>query len=349
MELEIQKALIEFGETKLAAEALIKKFENEKLKLSQFQTLATFFLNAKLYSELFNFILRKLTDGSKIPWAHFAEAIYLFVGEVPQEVQKALFAGATKKKAIEELSRTYALDEFESELQHHRSARKKALWQLSKNKKQAWLRELELFSSQGLIEKAEVLSKRLLKFFPHDSEVNSAANELRHKKIAHFVFDKNKNKKPLTLYHYEVLDKETEQILKCLENQMAELVLKDASWTQDFVLAHLFFEYFPGSLNLLNLNSGEKSIQNRSMIWLRSEILMRGRFFCELLDYLNQLEPLVETEPESIFALYYLRAQAFWGLNEKSQAISIMKSIIEARPQYRSARSMLHIWTEDSK
>lgn len=344
MEWEIQKALLEHGQSDLAADALLKKFAPQKLKLPRFQALATFLLHAGFYATLFDFILHKLNDGSDIPWAHFTEAIFLSVDTVPDEIQRALLDGAAEKNGLGELSQTRMLDDFDPEILTYRAHRKSAFWERYQEKKGEYLRELELFQSQGLEEQAESLINQLLKAFPMDSEILAADTDMRRRQAAKIVAEelRPRNKKQQPLYHYEILDDETEALMKTIELQMQQLIAVDSGWAQDFALAHLFWDNFEGALRLL-----EAAPQDWQVIWLRAEIMIRGRYFGELLEYLNQLEPQIEAEPESTFAIYYLRAQALWGLNERTLALTIMKSLVDVRPQYRSAHTLLDGWKEE--
>jgi hypothetical protein len=52
------------------------------------------------------------------------------------------------------------------------------------------------------------------------------------------------------------------------------------------------------------------------------------------------------SDPETTFAVSYLRAQALQGLGQHGSALEIMQSIVRVRPNYRSAHSLILEWTE---
>src|SRR5690606_30020977 len=86
-------------------------------------------------------------------------------------------------------------------------------------------------------------------------------------------------------------------------------------------------------------------IEEEALAWLRLEALLGCRRFIELLTELTNMEMALSHEPETFFATAYLRAQAFWGLGQKHNAIEVLEGLLASRPHYRAASSLLTLWS----
>jgi tetratricopeptide (TPR) repeat protein len=80
--------------------------------------------------------------------------------------------------------------------------------------------------------------------------------------------------------------------------------------------------------------------------WLRAELLVHARRFVEGLEHLKHLEVRYVDDPETSFAVSYLKAQCLQELGQKDAALEILKSIVRVRPNYRSAHALIQEWTE---
>jgi hypothetical protein len=90
------------------------------------------------------------------------------------------------------------------------------------------------------------------------------------------------------------------------------------------------------------LNPDEKQFQ--SLVWLRCELLLKGRRFLQLLDELDRWEASAANDPDQVVGILYLRAQALFGLGQTVSAIELMEMIASSLPGYRSAGSFLNTW-----
>ncbi len=343
IEFEIHSLLAHHHALDLAADALIKKYENKKLKLSDFESLATFLLYSGFYATLTDLILRKLDDGSQIPWGHFADALLLSSDHVPLDVQKAVLAGARVQRALDHLSRSHSLDELSSELVQQRMLRRQRLKEKIFQKRSELLKELEVLRSQGLKAEEEKVIQRLEKMFPGNADIYKLRVDLRERMAQDFMHkQKQASKTNVLVPAFEVRDSEEEQILVEIEKAMQEALLNSQALAADFALAQLFWENPDSALRIL-----ENSSPDEQTDWLRAEVLLRARRFVELLEFLVELEQKYSADAETIFAVHYLRAQALWGLQEKSGAIEILEGMTAARPHYRAAMSLLREWKQD--
>lgn len=343
LEIEIQALLSHYQAADLAADALIKKYGDKKLNLSEFETLATFLLYSGFYATLTDLILRKLDDGSKIPWGHFAEALFLSSAQVDEEIQEALLEGAEESRELMSLARSHYLDEYEPEMTGYREKRRKNFQALAQKKKQELIQEIEVLKSQGLHQEEEKVIKNIFALFPDDDDAFRLRNELRERLAREYMHKRAvKPRKEIFIPVFEKKTPEEETLLAEIEKSMIESLQGAQELAADFALAHLVWENFEGALRIL-----ENSPDSPEKDWLRAEALLRGRRFIELLNELLVLEEKYSFDPDTVFAVHYLRAQALWGLEQKLKAIEILEGMIETRPHYRSAMTLLKEWKEN--
>lgn len=343
IELEIQAYLGHYQTADLAADALLKKYEDKKLSLSQFESIATFLLHCGFAATLTDFMIRKLDDGSKIPWGHFAEALFLSTSSVSDEIKRALVEGADDRKGISELARSHYLDSFDEEMIHQRVLRRKRFTEKAAEKKQELIEQLEMLKSQGLRGEEDKAIQKLEKLFPNDNDVHDLRMSLRERLAQDYIAKRPaKPRKEIFFPLFEERDPEEEKTLQEIEKSMQE-ALKGAQYlAPDFALAQMIWDNPEAALRLL-----ENAPDTPEKDWLKAEVLLRGRRFAELLEELLYLEKKYSHDAETVFAVYYFRAQALWGLEQKQLAIEILEGMVEARPSYRAATSLLREWKED--
>lgn len=347
LELEIQTLLKHHIELDLTADALIKKYEHEKLSLAEFETIATFLLHCGFCATLTDMIVRKLGDQSKIPWGHFVEALFLSSALIEPEVKKAMIEGAEEDRALSQLARSRHLDHFEEEVSRQRDLRRKAFSERYSLRRQDLLQELEVMRSQGLHVEEDKLIERMSRLFPGDNEILKLRTALKERLALDFIAKRPRPKHQVFIPIHEPKDAETQATLDQIEKSMIEVLEKDPSlksWLpNDFALAMILWENFEAALRLLDLNQ-ENHFETD---WLRAEALLGGHRFAELLNHLTFLETAYAEDPDNIYAVHYLRAQALWGLNQRMTAIEILEGMLVARPQYRSASALLDQWKDD--
>lgn len=343
IELELQALLLHHGTADLAADALIKKYEHEKLTLSEFEAIANFLMSCGFYSSFLGLVGRKLRDGSKIPWGHFSETLKLSQAPVEVEIKKSIIEGAAEQDAISHLSRSDFLDNVESTLFTQRKLRRQAFVDRYHQRRQAMLQEIDLLRSQGLHQEEEKALGRMSVFFPEDAEIAELRASLRERLALDIIAKKPVAKNNLFIPYHEPVDSETRQVLDQIYHSMVENLDHDSQeLAEDFAIALLTWEDEAAALKIL-----EQAPPTISGDWLKAEILLSARYFVELMNHLTWLEATYGADPECLFSVNYLRAQALWGLNQKNRAIEILQGMVVTRPQYRAAHSLLNQWKED--
>lgn len=346
MEKEIQTHLQQLGDVKLAAESLLRKFENVTLSAEDYHSLATFCFKASAFESLCLFMTQKLQDGSFTPWGIFAAALHSSTVKIDPEnpLWQSFFEGAKTENGLPHLALFEPAMALHPELQRIRSqlpARAKALENESKRQ---MFEQVDFFKSQNLLQEEEDLLLKLEILFPQDED-------LRHKKVDFLnrraELARSEKKKVRELLLPDISDEGEVQALKIkIFEQMKDLIKQDASLAKDFALSHLMWNSGDLASELLKSKSDlakeELALSER---WLKVESLFQSHRYAELLGELNHISA-VDASPETTFAVVYWKAQALWGLKKPQEAIGLLEQLLSVRPQYRSAQALLSEWRE---
>ena len=74
------------------------------------------------------------------------------------------------------------------------------------------------------------------------------------------------------------------------------------------------------------------------------EWLFEMQQYTASIELANQLLDSIDEDPEKLFFINYIKAQALYYLGEKKEAIQYLNDIIVIRPDYKSAQSLMEKW-----
>jgi hypothetical protein len=344
IEKHLQHLLLSEPHLEIAADQLIRKFALEKTTESELQIISQFLIQCGFYSTLAEFLSKLLEQRAILPWGHFAEGLFQAGADVPEKLKIAMIQGAEAQGRISELSRCHQLDAFEVELAQQRKSLLENAQASYQRRKQESIQEIETLKSQGLIDQETELLEKLQRYYPNDVDVGRLIHDFRERK-ALGILQQNQNRKStwVPLEIYEPADPKDQQALSVVTASMNRWLKKYPELVEDFVVAQMTWENFEAALSMIE--SAQKiSIQ---LLWLKIEAQLKSRKYLELLSSLAQIEINLVSDPEATFAILYYRAQAYWGLGNKYQAIEILESIATSRPSYRATAVLLNEWRGD--
>lgn len=346
MEKEIQIHLQQLGDTQLAAEALLRKFENVSLSAEDYHSLATFCFQAQCFEPLCFFITRKLQDGSFTPWGIFAAALSFSNEKMSTEspLWKALIEGARAENALSHLALFPEARGLDADIAKVQDLFFERAQNLKVESKKQMFEQLDFFKSQNLLSEEEALLSKMDFLFPEDKDLKQRKMDYLNRRAELARSDKKKAREVLLPNLSD--DPEVQQMKIKIFEQMKLMIQKDASLAKDFALSHLMWNSGDLASELLTSKSElESSGLAISEQWLKVESLFQSRRYVELLAELDLITQK-DRSPESTFAVAYWRAQALWGLKLPREAIEILEQLLAVRPQYLSAQTLLSEWRE---
>jgi hypothetical protein len=342
LEREIRHLLNHGAQPQVVADELVQRWRMNLFSEEEQDALASFLLHAGCERQLLTEIERLLKSKSRIPWMHFIAALSR-AGLQLSETQIGFL-----KDALREQSAWYefaawppaAKIDIDFELAH-RECLDKNEDEISNNRMML-MDQVQFFRSQRMHEEEAQALKKLQSLFPDDSEFRLSEEDLaerwardvlanyssRSGEFDEAVFERNENAQPEVRSAREVLTDRSLEIAKAKPEN-----------AYDLAVMFLFMESYAQALAVL-----EHAPASTKKDWLRVELLLKAREYALALDETNRLESTYAGDPESTFAAIYGRARALWGLGQAAMAVELIRSIVNVRPNYKSARSLLADW-----
>jgi hypothetical protein len=344
IELEIQKLITEFSDLDDVAERLIQTIESSPSLFNEenIKSVAQFLFNTGKNQKLIQFVLRHVGEKKfLVPWPFFLEALGRSQIQLGDVEIKSIFEGIQKTKAQAEASRSKSFDSYIPIFGEWRSHRKYKIQKDYLGKKSALIDKLFTLRTEQLIDEEKKVLKRLQFLFPGDKDVAHEMSEHKQRYALNILARHSPKPRTLESTHTTVPDLESELALNLLSAELLTIAKMDPRMAFEFAVAAFMLEAYDLALDVLQFSE-----QTEPAIWLRLELLLNCRRFAELLSELAQVEILLAGNPETFFASTYLRAQALWGLKQKHSAIELLHGVVNLRPNYRAASTLLSVWSD---
>ena len=341
LELEIKTLLEELGDPEAVAEKLIKLFEDqsEDWTAESLKDLSRFLLSCGLYQHLVRFCLRHINHKHFImPWAYFIEALTKGLPDLEEDTVKFIVMGIEEESAADQVCFAEGAERYLKKAAQWKSDVKRKRRKRAGEMKQLMLDELLTLRTQQLYEQEKIMLGKLQRMFPGDQDILEEIREHKER----YALDILSRRSPLGRAR-EVAEPppsaEMLAVATAFNNALLKMAETYPEMTFDFAVAAFMIDEAHTSMALL-----EKMELTTEQRWFYLEVKLKCRHFLEVLAELSPLELKLAHEPETFFATAYLRAQAYWGLEQKYVAIEILESILAARPNYRSSSVLLDLW-----
>jgi hypothetical protein len=325
---------------------IIKRFETEFISLQDMETLGVLALRSGYCSEFVHLCAKKLEDNAEIPWAHFVQCLTMGMNSVSNVLKKSVYAGASEQKLLEHLCRSHFLDDVFPDLPQIRRERISQWTDKHHFHKKELLAQVEMLRTQELDAEEEKALRKLQKFFPRDQAIQKLMEQAQERKA--LLLLEAKVRAPESVWEKTerpVISEEDRELLQAIIRSMARQLKKTPDLARDFAVALLTWDHPEGALEILeNHKKGKK--RSKAETWLQMESLLMARRFVALLTLINEIEKSPHLEPDDTFGLLYLKARALWGLGSRFSAIEILENLVNHRPSYRSAMTLLRLWKD---
>lgn len=338
IELKIHQHLLADIPAKDCAVKLISELNSigsETLSFRALEILSFFSIQAGALEELIHFLGAQLKDDISFPWGHFAEALCRYNPVAAKRLSQFILEGAQEQQMMDHLALSELVNEWE-DFSSRRSARV-ASFQDQWNQKVAELKsQIDLCVSQNLEDEEERLLLRLSLLAPKDPLLENRSKNIAKRKIQNAIDNeivRSPKKSQFVIPKKEELSQEMQSTLDQIIASMKMAAKSAPEMTTDFSVA------------LIMMNEPEKSldfISESSADFFKIEVLLKAHKNLKVLDLLDQYE--IARPDLDPFDLTYFRAQAYWGLGRKKEAIELLESICKMKPDFRLAESILEDW-----
>lgn len=338
-ELEIKKGLEEKKSSLHIAKELFLKMKFKETPLPQKEKLINFCINAGLYQMAFNIFHFWLKKKETFPFAQWIELLNLKIKKPKQKLISSLIEGAKKENLEFELTRSNVWDAFEPKINQIRTQAFKKYKNLLENKKNLLKEKLIFFKSQQMIKEEKKILKELYTLFPKDPDLPEYAKDFSERWSSN-ILSQPLEQKISSASFLEKKKSKSHPSFQWIKNHVFEKAKKNPKKVYDFSLLFYFMGKYSEAYEILNYTTSNGTIAFYSI-----EILIQSSRYFEALEAIEKIKNQYPSNEEMPFLATYLKAQALSSLGYKTQAIQLLKQIVEIRPDFRSARYFIEEWS----
>lgn len=212
----------------------------------------------------------------------------------------------------------------------------------SVTKEQRLFEKLDYFRTHRMIDEEEKHLNDLIIRFPDKSELIREKEKFRSRWAHHLIAEKaREHGHRERVARVDIMEQDEWEFGDHLLAVMDEHIKKSPNMAYDFSIGLYMMEFYHHAIQMIRTAQ-----PNLATDWFRLEILIKARRFLECLEDLSEVEQKYADEPESAFAGTYLRARVLKGLGQVGAAVQLLQSIVQIRPQYRSAHALLLEWEQ---
>lgn len=335
--LRAQKSVDEIGA------AFLERVLNPECTFDERRHRMRFLFISGLYASILEAYNQGLYLGLEMPFSYLIETAGLGHRTPSKELVDEVLALAKSPEQIKDLVIPQSWDELEPRIVEFRKTMYAELRAQFTDRLESLLERLSFYQNQRMVQEEKRLIERLKLLYPKDPRIIHADREFSERWARHVIAKASLDSLDSVANPSGPVQLEANQwpLANALLDEAARLTKENPKRAMDLTMMFWFLELYPQALIILE--SGAESV---AASWLRVEILLNLRRFVDALDELKTLETHFANDSETTFAAIYLRAQALHGLGQESQALDLMRSLVNVRPEYRSARSFISKWSE---
>ncbi len=303
-----------------------------------------FFYNSGYLPRLFEVMQKSLENKQRVPYDLLIESCARANIKPGRAVLASLHKGLKRGDAFTDILAAKGWDKWDQSLSTLRNEQLELKVIEQKKYKEQMVEKFHFLQSQRMLDQAGKLLRRLLELYPTDGKIQNFKSEFDEawarsvlsNHLNSLQFEANVHDRTRTAP--SGLDQE---MLKCFLREGEQLAIENRGFAYDLAIAFWFLEDYARALEILAWSEPSSASD-----WMKAEVLFAARRFIETLEHLNQLELKGAADPETTFAVSYLRAQCLFELGQKASALEIMQSIVRVRAKYRSAHAFILDWTD---
>lgn len=344
IELQIRNLLNENISPGEIVARLSRRLLDTELKDADRHAIFAFIFNAGLDRNLLATFRQCIEYKMPLSWSIFIEALSR-QGQTPSPfVMEAFFKGAKRQGLENEIILARSWDTWDKRFNSRRETLIQELSEKARKQVDTLKEKLQFLTEQRMVEQEQEVLELLIKLAPNDPDVKKADQQFKERWARHLITKKGS----LPTAEARMLERWTSPLSSAEQawvqfqfSEIQKITDNNPASSYDFALFFGFMEAFTEGQQAL-----QKAPTTEAKDWLNVEFLVEARRFIEALDELNILEGQYGDNPETPFAVSYLRAKALHGLGQTSDAMEVLRSLLNLRPNYRAAQSLMLQWSE---
>ena len=337
VEKEIQKMLSTGHTSSSIAQCLLNK-KKKYINTDSFLAVCQFMYQSGLYKLLIQTTISRLKKKEVVPWAFIIEILESQEIKIPKEKRAFFIKGIIEQNQIIAILTSRSWDKLHPELVNMKLNEIKKINREKNYNFIKLMEDLEFIQAQGILKKEKEILEKLKKIDPENPEIHEKWLQFREKWGRNLIHKKKTNllsRNNITTSPSEKEKKQAEKISKSIRTILKE----EPEKSYDMALLFSFVGYPYLAIQIL-----KDHLNNVSSEWLYLELLLQSKLYLDCLSFLDIMEIKYSDDPETVFALIYIRAKAYYGLGKKKKAKDILSDMLKVRPNYRLTHYLLKQW-----
>ena len=325
-------------------QAIARKLLKQKTLVQNpenFLAICRFMYQAGLHTMLIQTAMEHLKTKRIVPWAFIINILDHCRIDLSKEMKIMFFNGIIEQDQV-----PYVLTCCSWDYDHPKWVNMKMdeINRINREKNSQFIQlmeDLEFIKSQGLLKKEEEIIKNLKKLAPDNPNVHEKWIQFKERWGRDVLQGKKRSslKNNHVYMNRDPVDPKEFKQVKSIMKSVQELILKHPKSGYNMALIFFFMDYPKFAVQIL-----KDHLNSNSAKWLYADLLLQSRLYLNCLSFLDMIEKEDSAQPETVFALTYMRAKAYHGLGKKKKAKSILTELLKVRPNYRLAHYLLEQW-----
>jgi hypothetical protein len=339
---QIHDLLVEHEDTARVAVELVVRWNRNLLSEAEQVDVAQFLLRSGQWPALLSQCEKLLKDAKTLPWTFFTEVILELDLELSENEINALLEGAKAQDSLRCLATVAGAETWGDEIIEMRNAVWAERAQALEQRRSDLRDRLEYARNQRLFEEEERVHAEYEMVFPFDTELKSNKKSFEERRAREVISKGIRHEKTEIDFEENLAALPADQMAaqEDLIKSVKSRARANPKMAYDLALFLAFMDLPWEALGILRLHPDSPAVD-----WFALDLLLKSHRYLDALDEAGRLEIKYASESETTFAAIYARAQALWGLGQKTMAIDLMRSVVKVRPHYKSAHSLLLAWT----
>lgn len=347
MSKQIETDIFNFMSKMNSASACVNSFlpfwRARGLTPSDVNIICNFLFSNGAYKEVLHFNLECLEKDEPVSWFYLGKALKFLVPNIKNPVYEALKNYISDNRKLDEFTVSDLFDTlypFEGDIKLSQIQRK---IQVKERHRQTLLDQIRVFNQSRNFSIEKQTIQKFMKFFPNDKQGKELLKRFETEDLQRF-FQRYKNeRRSVQTLSIETFTDDEKQCLQKYFEQVLLAFETDSFYKHSdingYIYFFLFLEDYSHALQLIPYME-ETSVRD----WLHLDLLILNHKYAETLSYMKELELKHQEDPAFYTAKVYYVAQCFWGLGDRRKAIELMENLIQIKPDYRLASSILKDW-----
>lgn len=348
-EIEIQRLLDREPTLQRAANQVMEKIVASETSDQDRVTYWGFLFNAGFYEELLSSLLQRLRNNQRIHWGYLIETFALCNLNPSNALIEAILKGIRRQKATDDLWSALSWDERDFRFAQLRSATMQKKVDNERERKVSLLEKFNFLTSQRMRDQAARVLNRMIFLYPEEQQFRDLQKAFD-EEWAREILSQRFTEIPSTFQEPAPQFSHDEQNMIVLWTKEALALTKkkrgkkNVDILYDLAVSLHMIDASEAALSVAMAVPADSKIAS-SRDWLVAELFLSLGRYIDLLNHLQQLEVIYSGDPETAFAVSYMRAQGLKALGQSAAAVEILRNIVQVRPNYRSANHLILEWS----